>query len=375
MATSPLAKLPLDDWRLRWAASPLPAEIARFREGLLDLLPPRLRHLWFPPIHRLWLRIEQGRLQATEEAGTAHTDLGSLPLADGEAVRALMAALDRRGVAGEVWLRLPAAQALVRRLSLPSAAEAQLDGVMRHEIDRQTPFTPDQVVFAAQVLARRPGDGQLTAELAVVPKATLDAALAALGPLAERLSGADIDDGATSPRRNVLPVALRAPRSDRDGRVRLGLMAVAAVALVLTGWVTLSNRERALQTLEAQRDAAFDTARESRALRQQLDSSASAANFLAERRQARPTVLELLNDLTQRLPDDVYLQRLSIEQDRVTLTGAARSAGTIVATLQGSPYLKGPALAGAVQQDRSTGRDNFTVIAELVPGGRNAPQP
>jgi len=377
MATPPAANLPWDTLRLRWAASPVPGALSRWWEDLLDLLPPSLARLWFPPARRLWLRWEGHTLHPAEEAGRERVDLPPLPWGDGEAASQLAASLERRGVEGELWLALPASQALVRTLSLPLAAEAQLEGVLRHEIDRQTPFSAEQVVHAAQVVSRHPAEGQLRAELVVVPKATLDAALASLGPLAARLSGVDVDDAAhrAGRRRNLLPIAQRVQRTDRDARVRLALIAAAAVALVATGVVTLGNRERALAALEAQRDAAFDKAREARALGLQLDGAASAANFLAEQRQARPTLLEVLDDLTRRLPDDVYLQRFSVEQDRVTLSGAARSAGSIVATLQGSPYLKGPALAGAVQQDRNTGRDGFTVVAELVPGGRDAPKP
>lgn len=377
MATSPLANLPLEAWRLRWAAGPVPGALARFSEELLQLLPSALRQQWFPPLRRLWLRIEGDTLHAIEEAGRERSALGSLPLAAGEGPRALAASLDRRGVDGELWALLPAGQALIRTLALPLAAETQIEAVLRHEIDRQTPFSAEQVVFATQVVSRHPVEGQLCAELAVLPKATLEAALAALGPLAGRLSGLDIDDAAYrgGRRRNLLPAAQRVQRSDRDGRVRLLLVAVIGLALLLAGVVTLNNRERALAALEAQRDAAYATAREARALRQQLDTAAAAANFLAAQRQARPTMLELLDDLTRRLPDEVYVQRLSVEHDRVTLSGAALSAGTIVATLQASPYLKGPALVGAVQQDRVTGRDGFTVVAELMPGGRDAAPP
>lgn len=377
MANPPLANVSMEAWRLRWAASPLPKALAGGRDGLLALLPPGLRQQWFPPVRRLWLRIEGDTLHLIEEAGAERSALGTLPLAEGEGTKALLASLERRAVDGELWALLPAGQALLRTLSLPLAAEAQLQGVLRHEIDRQTPFSAEHVVYAAQVVSRHPAEGQLRAELAVVPKATLEATLAALGPLAARLSGLDIDDAAhrAGRRRNLLPLAQRVPRSDRDGRVRLALAAVAAVALLLAGLVTLGNRERALVALEAQRDAAYDTAREARALRQQLEGAASAANFLAEQRLARPTMLELLDDLTRRLPDDVYVQRLSVEQGRVTISGAARSAGTIIPTLQPSPFLKGPALVGAVQQDRGSGRDAFTVVAELVPGGRDASPP
>ncbi|GAB3730705.1 PilN domain-containing protein [Silanimonas algicola] len=377
MATPPAANPPWDTLRLRWAASPIPAALSRWWGELVELLPPSLARLWFPPARRLWLTLDAGVLHPVEEAGRDRVVMPPVPLADGEGAVLLAASLERRGVDGELWLALPASQALVRTLSLPLAAEPQLEGVLRHEIDRQTPFSADQVVHAAHVVSRHPSEGQLRAELVVVPKVALEAALASLGPLAARLSGVDVDDAAhrAGRRRNLLPVAQRLHRPDRDARVRIVVVAVAAAALLAAGFVTLGNRERALAGLEAQRDAAFGTARQARALRLQLDAGASAANFLAERRGTRPTMLEVLDDLTRRLPDDVYLQRFSVEQGRVTLSGAARSAGSIVATLQGSPYLKGPALAGAVQQDRSTGRDGFTVVAELVPGGRDAPKP
>jgi general secretion pathway protein L len=61
-----------------------------------------------------------------------------------------------------------------------------------------------------------------------------------------------------------------------------------------------------------------------------------------------------------------------IEQDRVTMTGLAVSSGSVVAQLQGSPFLRSPALAGMVQKDPATGRDSFTVIAQLAPGGADA---
>lgn len=371
MATAPLAHLP-DAIRLRWAASPLPAALAGLRDALLDALPPGLRQFWFPPVRRLWLRLDAGTVQLVEEAGRERIDHGTLPA--GAGMTALAATLDRRGVDGELWALLPASEALVRTLPLPLAVEPQLEAALRHEIDRQTPFSAEQVVYAAQVVSRLPAEGQLRAELAVLPRPRLDAALAALGPLSARLSGLDIDDAAhrAGRRRNLLPAGQRVGRSDRDARVRLGLAAAAAIALLLAGLVTLANREQALAALEAQRDAAYQQARDARVLRQQLEAGAAAANFLADQRRSRPTMLELLDDLSRRLPDDVYLQRLAVEQQRVTLSGAAASAGTIVATLQPSPYLKGPALAGAVQQDRATGRDGFTVVAELVPGAADA---
>src|SRR5690606_39204610 len=80
------------------------------------------------------------------------------------------------------WLLLPASAGLRRRLALPAAAGERLREVMAFEIDRQTPFAADAVAFDARVLGRGGGKGQVEAELVVVPKATLDARIAELGP-------------------------------------------------------------------------------------------------------------------------------------------------------------------------------------------------
>src|SRR5690606_22889898 len=113
------------------------------------------------------------------------------------------------------WLLLPAAAGLRRRLSLPAAAGDRLREILGFEIDRQTPFTADAVAYDARLLGRHGGDGQLDAELVVVPRATLDAQLARLGPVAGTLAGVDIEGDDGMPLGvNLLPRAQRGRRRD-----------------------------------------------------------------------------------------------------------------------------------------------------------------
>ncbi|MBS3896179.1 PilN domain-containing protein [Silanimonas sp.] len=377
MATVPLDPSPLSNLRLRWAASPLPRALRQWGEGLLALLPPAWQQRCFPPVRRLWLGVSDTGLRLEEEAGAQRQTLGTLPLDDATSAE-LLASLRRRGgeVDGELWLSLPARSALCRNLVLPLAAEARLEAVLQHEIERQTPFNAEQVVMAGQVLRRDPSAGQIEVELAVLPRARLEAALAVLGPLAGQLSGLDIDDAAhrAGRRRNLLPLHLRRARSQHDARVRTVVLVVTACALLATGLLSLNNREQALAALEAQRDAAFEQARAARALRAELDASTAASRFLEAQRQQRPATLTVLEDLSRRLPDDVFLTRLSIERDRVTLSGLARASGEVIPLLQASPLLRAPALAGMVQKDPTSGRDSFTVVAQLAPGVADEPR-
>ncbi|MCY0536228.1 hypothetical protein, partial [Klebsiella pneumoniae] len=90
------------------------------------------------------------------------------------------------------------------------------------------------------------GDGQVDAELVVVPRQALDARLAALGPLASTLTGVDVEGDEGGGRGvNLLPGARRHRRADPwlGWNLALGLVAVVATAAGL--WQILDNRRAA----------------------------------------------------------------------------------------------------------------------------------
>ena len=58
------------------------------------------------------------------------------------------------GETGEVILCLPADKVLTRTLTLPLATEENLREVLAFQMDRQTPFTVEQVYYDYGVVAR-----------------------------------------------------------------------------------------------------------------------------------------------------------------------------------------------------------------------------
>jgi len=109
-----------------------------------------------------------------------------------------------------------------------------------------------------------------------------------------------------------------------------------------------------------------------RKLRNELQRSVTAANFLACRRAQQPTTLELLNDLTKRIPDDTSLEKFSINDGHIILIGQSKQAPALVGLLQASPLIQSPALAGAVQTDPRTNLDRFTLTAIVVGSQKEA---
>ena len=112
--------------------------------------------------------------------------------------------------------------------------------------------------------------------------------------------------------------------------------------------------------------AAQAEAREARKLHGALDASVRAANFLARQRASQPTVLEVLADLTRRLPDDTWLEKIAINGGDVVLIGQSDRASALVVLLQGSTLIHKPTLAGSVQSDPRTGKERFTLTAVIA---------
>jgi general secretion pathway protein L len=368
----------LEPNRLRLARSSLPAHGRAASRALLSLLPARWRDWMEGDDRQLCLRRRDDALALIASGRRGDTLLGEVPLDDPELLADLRARLEGEHVPR--WLLVPESLVLRRRLSLPVAAEARLRDVLAFELDRQTPFSADQVSYQGRVLARDPGGQLLDVELLVLPRARLDAELQPLGELGASLAGVDVVEA--DGRRlgvNLLPEAHRDTRVDPVRRLNLILAGIAAVCLFGTLLLTLHNRGERLEDLRQQVAAANDQARQARLLRNQLQVSAQAANFLATSRASRPTMLELLDELTRRIPDDTSLDKLTVNGDRLVMVGQSRAAPALVGLLQASPMLREPALAGAVQADPRSGRDRFTLTANLVQQGpgevADAPRP
>lgn len=348
----------LRDFRGWWARS------------LASWLPARVRDLFGLSPQRLLLRRGADGLQLSLWRGGELHGLGEVPLPDGEAAwpDPLASLLPPRIAAVPRWLVLPAAAVLRRRLALPAAAGDRLREVLGFEIDRQTPFTAAEASYDARVLGRR-GDDRIDVELVVVPGTVLEAALREAGPLAPTLAGVDAAGADGEPLGVNLATGARQRRRDDPWRRRnLALLLVAAIALVAGMWQMLANREAAADAFERQVEEEVRQARGASLEQRQLLDLIEGTAFLQSTRAARPTMVEVMDELARRLPDGTYLEKLSIEGERILLIGLSTEASALVGRLQGSTLWTSPALAGALQPDPRTRMDRFTLTATLAEG-------
>lgn len=357
------------DW-FRSRVGPGPRSFLAWWSGALaSWLPLRWRVLLGLTQDRLLIQRLDDELHLRWQEADQLRDIAQIPApATSEELQTL---LSRRLAELPRWLLLPAESVLHRRLLLPAAAAERLRDVVRFELDRQTPFTADEVCFDARILERRE-DGQLETELVVAPRARFDMALQALEPLSADLVGVDVADAHGQPMGvNLLPSESRRAGHAPHRGLHWGLASIAVLALVFAAWQMLDNRRAAADAFEAQMESRSAEARRVSAKRQQLVELAQGAITLDQTRASRPTTVEVLDEITRRLPDNTYLEKLSIEGQRLLLIGLSPEASGLVARLQNSPLWRNPALSGALQPDARSRLDRFTLTAELT--GTTAP--
>src|SRR5690606_9946868 len=279
--------------------------------SLAAWLPARVRDLFGLSPQRLLLESTVDGLRLSLWRGDGVRMLADLPLAralpeQGDPLARLLSPAMARVPR---WLLLPGQAALRRRLTLPAAAGARRREGRGWGVRRQTPFTAADVRYDARPLGRRGGD-QLEAELVVVPRTTLDAALAAMGPLASTLAGVDVAEVDGTPLGvNLASDAGRNHRKDPARGRNLVLLLVALLALLAGMWQMLANREAAADFFAQQVEAEVERARGASLENRQLLDLIEGGAFLRDARAGRRTMVEVMDELAEQLPDDTFLEK------------------------------------------------------------------
>ncbi len=351
---------------------------------------------WLPPRLRAVFGLAQQRLLLQRQDDTLSLVL-ALPAQPGETPLRPLAELpwDATSAAAEEplsrmlaprinslprWLLLPVRSGLRRRIALPAAAADRLRDVLGFEIDRQTPFAADEVYYDARLIGRR-GDGQIDAELVVVPRASLEQSLAGLGPsLTATLAGVDMVDAEGRPLGvNLLPGAQRSRRRDPRAVWNLTLIAVTLAAAGAGLWQIRENRSAAADAFEVEAKRRSQQARKVSEEKKQLVDLVEGLRFLQQTRNGRPSTVEVLEELTRRMPDNTFVEKVSIEGDRILIIGLSSEAPRLVERLQSSKLWNSMNLTGQLMTDPTKGKDRFTLEAKLAvvatEKGRRAAKP
>ncbi len=306
---------------------------------------------------------EAGAVEVALQRRGQASRLGRFTL-DGPGIRALKQATTLPGRPATVMLRLRPAFLLEKHLTLPIAAERELVRVLGFEMDRETPFTVDEVYWDATILERDRRQGRLIVRLSLVPRAPLDDVVRdlAAADLAPTMLAPILPDGA------MRPIALDhigvRSRGWQGRTVPVLAAATACLALVAIA-VPFVRQSVALGEVDARIAALQPAVDEAARLRRQITGGGGEA--IAAERAKLPNPLKILAATTEALPDDTHLTDLSLKNRRLSLIGQSAAAARLLGALAADPGFKDPAFAAPVTKLEANKQEIFSITAEVRP--------
>ena len=358
--------------RTRYARTPLPRFFAWWGRELVSLLPERWREQLAERTDALLLEAQGGELVVWRQSGERTRELARISLA--EPIDVQKAAFARlRNQLDDPDLRrfycIAPERTLRRHINLPAAAENNLRQVLAFEMDRQTPFKADQVYFDYRVSVAPGSERNLAIELTVLPRAQLDNELVKIAGVDASLDGVDCWQNGSGSKRaglNLLPADRRIKRKNVGLRINLALAGASVVLLITVMLQSLDNRQSALDAMTSEVEKAQNDAKQVSQLRKTMQDTIDSANFLSRRKHESPLMVDLINDLTVRLPDDTYLERLNVdEKNKIELQGLSDDASKLIGLLSKSELLTNPSVQGTIQPDPRTKKDRFNITLEF----------
>ncbi|HSN52984.1 MAG TPA: PilN domain-containing protein, partial [Woeseiaceae bacterium] len=165
---------------------------------------------------------------------------------------------------------------------------------------------------------------------------------------------------------NLLPQEKRRARRLEVKNLNLGLTALLAVLVVAAITVPLVHKNRALEALEAQVQAAAAAAREGAELRRDLEKMAAASQFLVDKKAADVMIVELVDEVSRILPDHTWIARLDLSGDELQIQGQSSASASLIRIIESSPWFENVRFASPVVQIAGTDNDRVHIVASVA---------
>jgi len=248
-------------------------------------------------------------------------------------------------------------------IELPIAARNDLGNLLHFELDRLTPFSPNEVCFAWRIIETKSASNLLVVALEMAPKGLVERLVnlaAEQGRIFDRIEiGGDADQ-------QPLNLLSNAIKPESRGRFRHLLPLIVLGLAIAAIWIPVSRQQNLVDQLDHEVITLRSSAEETLTLHQQLDAEMAKAGFLTKAKNTHVSVTELLAELTGLIPDNSYMLQFEFKEGRVHLSGFADKASDLITILDGSDLFTSPTFRAAVTRDPRVGKERFQIAVELA---------
>jgi general secretion pathway protein L len=335
-----------------------------WKAELAATLPLSFRQILFN-VKKLVLEINGDDVEIYRVVGSKRHTIGILPLIDltshqnGKVIR--------EPSATERILCLPQSLVLEKNIAFPMATEENLREVLSYEMDRLTPFSAEQVYYDYIILSRDKKKNTIELKLFVVPRdrvSPLINKLQSTGFQPHVVTVKNLETGGYFPM-NLLPSEKRAKRMNALRVVNLSLGVVVILLFIASVIFPIWIKTQSIKVLEPEIEAYTEKAAETTKLREQVAIAKEEALFLGEKKSKTILTLEVLDELTQIIPDDTWISQLEIEKNIVNIHGESISSAVLLPIIESSKLFNNAQFRSPVTQNRRSNTERFHLSANI----------
>jgi general secretion pathway protein L len=251
---------------------------------------------------------------------------------------------------------------MFRLLELPRRASDFLEGIIRAQIDRLTPWSAAEAAFGWYPSTETAND-----RMAVTIAATAQTLVA---PFIRAIAGLGANTIVVSARPDIAAIKIceqktgQAADQRRFRRILIRLLAVAGVFCA----VSVAASAVIGGVIETQRDDLTRRIAERRAAAQPgHDATSEAALDLQRHKHETPTSVIVIEALSRVLPDDTYLTELRILGDKMQIVGVTRDAPSLIRLIEQTSHFSRATFFAPTTRSPSESGERFSIEAHLEP--------
>jgi general secretion pathway protein L len=273
--------------------------------------------------------------------------------------------------ASEIRLCLEPKKYLFKKVTLPIETEENLREVLAFEMDRQTPFSVDQVYYDYMINNRDKQNRTLDITLILAPIDKISPALRQLEENRVRINAIspceEIDPNLNEV--NLLPPEKRERPYKRYQLLNLSLLLILLLLFIGNLILPLWQKSILLKKLEKELEENKSKANQVAALRDQVTSARNENRFLEEKKRTTWSVLDILLELTLLLPDDTWVSNFEVRDNTVHLHGQSMASASLIPILETSKLFQNVTFRSPVTRSKKNNTERFHISAELVADG------
>jgi general secretion pathway protein L len=264
-------------------------------------------------------------------------------------------------VNGKAILTFDRSLTMEREVPVARALQGEADQILASDLQRATPFKPNQVISLWQEIDK---DRLQQAILRLTDVREAIALANAQGITITGLGYRPTGEAAWSQIRNPAGALWHAGKDRFWRNVAIGSV-VAALCSVAAYAASLNGKHLAsMEVLSRRIDEARPKALEKRKAIDAIAAEIAALSSLAKSRSASAGLVQVWEELARLLPDDAWVQGLSLRDGQLQIEGTAKNAEALIARVEESRLFKGARFAAPVVGQAGAG-SRFVIAFEI----------